>query len=253
MSINRQNAIEVKNVSFRYNTHTVLDRVSFTIKTGQYVGIIGPNGGGKTTLLKILLGLLKPSSGQVKILGQAVGQLDKRFEIGYVPQRIAQEHMNFPATVLEVVESGRIGRQKLWPKLTEHDQAAIKKALAIANITQFHQRLIGDLSGGERQKVYVARALSSEPKLLLLDEPFVGIDLAAQEEFYQFLKMLNEKHGLTILFVSHDVDIISQEVQEILCLNRRLVCAGSPDAILEGRLIENLYGKRITHIHHDRQ
>lgn len=242
--------IEVKDVSFAYNGNTVLDHVSFSVEKGDYVGIVGPNGGGKTTLLKILVGLLTAQSGTVKILGMPIGSFKNKFEIGYVPQRIAQDSVSFPATVYEVVESGRIIKNSLFGKLNDEDYQAIKKALRVAHIEDLKNKLMSNLSGGQRQRVYVARALASEPKILILDEPFVGIDVTTQKDFYAFLKELNQNQGLTIIFVSHDIDVITDEVKSILCLNRGLLCIGAPSMLHEPNVIENLYGKKITHIHH---
>lgn len=242
--------IEAKNVSFAYNSNTVLDSVSFTIDKGDYVGIIGPNGGGKTTLLKILVGLLDPQSGEVKIEGVPIAEFKNKSHIGYVPQRVAEESVSFPATVYEVVESGRVGKKGLFSRLGEEDTSNINQALKIASIENLKDKLMGQLSGGQRQRVHVARALASQPEILILDEPFVGIDITAQEDFYAFLKDLNENRNLTIIFVSHDINVITEEVKSVLCLNRGLLCFDSPAVLHEPHVIQNLYGKRITHIHH---
>ena len=244
-------AIEINDLSFRYNVHAVLDNISFRIEAGNYVGIIGPNGGGKTTLLRLLLGLLKPQTGIIKIFGTEIQQYQHRYELGYVPQHVSQDNINLPASVYEIVESGRTARLGLFARPGKADIHAINKALEIARVAEFRKSMMSELSGGQRQRVYVARALAAEPKVLFLDEPFIGIDLAAQEDFYAFLRELNETQGLTILFVSHDVDIISAEVKELLCLNRRLVCQGKPHELIEEHMIEKLYGKTITHIHHE--
>lgn len=248
MSINP--IIEVKDISFAYGSNAVLEHISFFVERGDYVGIVGPNGGGKTALLKIIVGLLSPSSGSVSIDGVPISSFRKKFEIGYVPQRIASDSASFPATVYEVVESGRIPKLGIFERLSLKDREAVKKALAVARITDLQNKLMTDLSGGQRQRVYVARALASESQVLILDEPFVGVDIAAQKEFYSFLKELNTA-GLTILFVSHDIDVITEEAKSILCLNRGLLCFGSSDVLAEKDIIESLYGKRITHIHHN--
>lgn len=244
--------IEVKDVSFAYNGNTVLEHVSFNIEPGDYVGIVGPNGGGKTTLLKLLVGLLPPQSGSIKISGVPIEQFQNKFQIGYVPQRSGQENITFPATVYEVVESGLTAKASIFGGLTASDKQAIDKALTIADIKELKDKLIGKLSGGQRQRVYVARALAAEPKILILDEPFVGIDVAAQKDFYAFLKKLNQAQNLTIVFVSHDIDMITEEVKSILCLNKGLFCLDKPELLHQGNIIENLYGKKITHIHHSR-
>lgn len=244
-------AVEVSNLFYSYESNLVLDHISFTIKTGSYVGLIGPNGGGKTTLLKILLGLIEPFEGEVKIFGKPLNNLERTYEIGYVPQRVVQENLQFPATVYEVVASGRTPRLKMGMGYSAEDVKCIEKALKIAGITRLRDKQIRNLSGGERQRAYVARALAAEPRLLLLDEPFTGVDVASQQNFYDLLSTLNKEHGLTIIFVSHDIDVISKEVKELLCLNKRLVCQGSPHTVIEKNIIESLYGKRITHIHRD--
>ncbi len=240
MSIDKP-LIEVHDLSFAYEQHPVLEHVSFSIKRGDYVGIVGPNGGGKTTLLKLLVGLLRPQVGTIHI---AEGS-----HIGYVPQRVAQESISFPATVFEIVESGLTPRASIFHRTTAGDRTAIERALEIANIVDLKDRLMSGLSGGQRQRVYVARALVSKPDLLILDEPFVGVDVTTQQDFYAFLKNLNQTQGLTILFVSHDIDVVTEEVKSILCLNRGLLCFGSPSMLHEPRVIEHLYGKNITHIH----
>ncbi len=242
--------IEVKDISYEYNGNVVLDRVSFVIQKGDYMGIIGPNGGGKTTLLKILVGLLKPSSGSVHINSKPIEKLTERANIAYVSQRIAQENITFPATVYEIVQSGRLSSAHAFCWKKDHDLDAIEHALATAQITPLKDRLLSQLSGGQRQRVYVARALASEAKILILDEPFVGIDIVAQKEFYEFLRTLNQEQGITIIFVSHDIDIITQEATSLLCLNRGVLFCGSVKEINESTAIEHLYGKRITHIHH---
>jgi len=242
--------IEVNNLNFSYNNISVLENISFAVQKGDYVGIIGPNGGGKSTLLKILVGLLNPQSGSIKIFGTDLQKLKHRSEIGYVPQRIAQENISFPATVYEIVESGLIAKKGLSGDITEEDKQAIDKALEMANISNLKNRLMSSLSGGQRQRVYVTRALASDPKILILDEPFTGVDIVSQKDFYSFLKDLNTKNHLTILFVSHDIDTITTEIKTVLCLNRGLFCYGAKELMHEGNTIEELYGKNVTHIHH---
>lgn len=241
--------IQVDDVSFAYGNNVVLDHVSFVIDQGDYVGIIGPNGGGKTTLLKMLVGLLEPRSGKICFDGMTFRTFQRVSSIGYVPQRIAQDSLSFPATVYEVVESGRTPLGKRFRWLGKEDHQAVEKALDMARVADLKYRLMSTLSGGQRQRVYVARALASNPRILLLDEPFVGIDVTTQQEFYAFLKELNKKQTLTILFVSHDIDIISEEVTSVLCLNRGLLCFGKPSLLHEPHVIEDLYGKHVTHLH----
>lgn len=242
--------IEVNNVSFSYNGQPVLDNISFSVNNGEYLGIIGPNGGGKTTLIKIILGLLKPTTGTVKIFGTDIKEFQEKSLIGYVPQRISQVASQFPATVKEVIETGRTARIGLFKRYTKDDGLAIEKAIEVAGVARLKHRLIEDLSGGERQRVFIARALSAEPKILILDEPSAGVDLASQEQFYTFIQKLNQELGLTILFISHDIDVVAHEVKCLLCLNKNLVCHGNPREFLKEEQMEKLYGKKVKFILH---
>lgn len=242
--------IELKDISFSYNREPILENISVTIDKGQYSGVIGPNGGGKTSLVKVILGLLRPTSGRITLFGQDIKSFRDWAKIGYVPQRATQINIHFPITVEEAVGQGRIAKRGMLRKFSRIDGDAINKALSISDIEHLKHRLVADLSGGERQRVFIARALASEPELLILDEPAVGVDLPSQERFYQFLKDLNEKFGLTILFVSHDIDVLANQASYLICLNRGLVCHGTPREIFKEDQLEKLYGKNVKFILH---
>lgn len=241
--------LEIKNISFSYGSNKVLDNVSFVVKKGGYLGIVGPNGGGKSTLLKIILGLLQPDLGEIKINGNSVSRALDLCRIGYVSQRISQNYYDLPATVYEIVESGLASKEILFKKNKDHSRK-IRQAIEVAGLKGLENKLLGQLSGGQRQRVFVARALSVDPQILILDEPFVGIDVSAQDEFYKFLKKLNRDNDLTIVFVSHDIDIISSQAEEIIALNQKVVYSGRAETLDEDKLIENIYAKKFTHIHH---
>ena len=243
--------IELEDVNYGFNDHPVLEYISFAVNSGEYLGIIGPNGGGKTTLIRIMLGLLKPTSGKVKIFGQEISHFKDRFKLGYVPQRAAHEEFYFPASVEEVVRSGRTAKMGLFKRYNKEDHAAVQQAMDIAEIKELKDRLIGELSGGERQRVFIARALAGEPGILILDEPVVGVDIASKDRFYAFLKHLNKEEKITIIFVSHDVGAIAHEVNDVLCLNRRLVCHGSPQDYIKEDFLEKVYGRKVTSIFHN--
>ncbi len=243
--------IELEDINYAFNDHPVLEHISFDIKSGEYLGIIGPNGGGKTTLIRIMLGLLKPTSGKVRIFGQEIDHFKDRFKLGYVPQRAAHEEFYFPASVEEVVQSGRTAKVGLFRRYRQEDHEAIRQAMEVAEISQLKDRLIGELSGGERQRVFIARALAGEPGIIILDEPVVGVDIASKDRFYAFLKHLNEEEKITIIFVSHDVGAIAHEVNDVLCLNRRLVCHGSPQDYIKEDFLEQVYGRKVTSIFHN--
>lgn len=242
--------IELENVSFSYETGTpVLEDLSFIVRKGDYLGIIGPNGGGKTTLIKIILGLLHPTEGVIKLFGIERHHFNDKHLIGYVPQRVTQTDKDFPATVFEVVRSGRISRIGLFKTFKENDQIAVERAMEISGIARYRDTLIGNLSGGERQRVFIARALAGEPEVLILDEPTVGVDIGAQKTFYEFLTSLNRDHNLTIIFISHDVDVISKEAKMVLCLNHNLVCHVLPQDLLDEHLLKRVYGDETKRVH----
>lgn len=242
--------IDVKNINYKFGSNQVLQNISFTVEQGEYLGIIGPNGGGKTTLLKIILGLLKPTSGKITILGQDLKSFKDRALVGYVPQRSAHGETFFPATVEEIIKSGRTAQLGLFRNFQIADYGAVAKAMEITGVTKYKNRLISELSGGERQRVFIARALASEPKILILDEPTVAVDIASQAKFYSFLSELNRNLNLTILFVSHDIDVVAKEVDTVLCLNKTLVCHGSPLDFIKEEYLEKLYGKKVKYIVH---
>lgn len=250
MHMKETNCIEVENVSFSYTNHPVLENISFTVKSGEYLGIIGPNGGGKTTLVKIFLGLLKPDIGAVKIFGQDISEFKEKAAIGYVPQRSSQTISRFPATVWEVVKSGRTARVGILKRFRKNDYDAVQSSLEAADVAKYKTRMIGELSGGERQRVFIARSLAGDPKILILDEPSAGIDIAAQEKFYAFMENLNKNFGITIIFVSHDIDVVAHEVKCLLCLNKNLVCHGAPREFLKDEYLEKLYGSKVKFILH---
>ncbi len=250
MQMTRTCAIEVNDVCLGQNGNPILEHITFSVEEGEYLGVIGPNGGGKTTLFRIILGLVKPDSGTVLLYGQPISQFKERYLIGYVPQRIALSDMYFPATVEEVVRSGRTPRVGLFKRFSAKDVAAVDKAMEISGVSVLKNRLIGSLSGGERQRVFIARALAGEPRLLILDEPEVGVDINAQEHFYSFVDRLNSELGMTVLLISHDIDVVAHQAKTVLCLNRRLVCHGPPKKYITEEYMQKLYGKQVRFVLH---
>ena len=182
--------IELDKVSFAYTTEEVVKDVTLQIHKGDYVGLIGPNGGGKSTLLKLMLGVLKPTKGTVKLFGQDIRHFKDWAKIGYVPQKTYFD-INFPVTVEEVVAMGRYGKRGLFHFPTREDSEKVKQALEQVEMYQFRKRQIGDLSGGQQQRVFIARALVVEPEVIFLDEPTVGVDVKTQQQFYELLRKLN--------------------------------------------------------------
>lgn len=215
------NIIELHQVGFAYERTAVLKDINLVIHRGDYLGVVGPNGGGKTTLLKIILGLLKPSTGIVHVH-------TARTSLGYVSQTLNLIDRHFPATVQEVVAMGCIAQRGLWHHLTAVDRSNVTEALTQVGMLNFSNRLIGDLSGGQQQRVFIARALVTQPTILILDEPTDGVDAQHQEQFYSLLRHLNTHLQLTLVLVSHDLDRVSKEATELACINQTLVYHGSP-------------------------
>ncbi|MGB2925441.1 MAG: metal ABC transporter ATP-binding protein [Limnothrix sp.] len=209
--------ISLKDVWAGYPQTPVLEDINLTVNALDFIGLIGPNGGGKTTLLKVLLGLLKPQQGTVKILDKSVPQ--GRRHIGYVPQLLELDQ-SFPIKVKDVVSMGRLGKRKLFQRYNRKDREIVRRSLDQVGMADKGDRPIGELSGGERQRVYVARALASEPQILLLDEPTANLDSRVQASIYELLKELNQY--ITIVMISHDLGAVSSYVKTVGCLNRTL-------------------------------
>jgi zinc transport system ATP-binding protein len=234
-------AIEISDLWFSYNAMPVLRDVNLRIRAGSHACIVGPNGGGKSTLLKLILGLLKPDRGTIRLFGETPEK--GRRKTGYTPQ-YGLFDPKFPATVFDVVLTGRIGHGGSRGS----DRAAAGEALREVGLADLSKRSFAALSGGQRQRVLIARALASEPEMLLLDEPTAGLDIAAEEEFHDLLAHLGRK--LTLLIVSHDVGFVSDLVDTVVCVNRETVMV-HPTAELTGELFSELYGRDVRLIRHD--
>lgn len=226
--------IKIQDLNFSYNSQTVLRDVNLSVNQGDFIAMIGPNGGGKTTLLKLMLGLLNADSGSMRIFGNRPQDVSHR--IGYVPQDV-HINKNFPVSALDVVLMGRLKPGRGWSRHSQQDLMAALKALEQVEMEKFRGQRIGELSGGQKQRVFVARALVTDPELLFLDEPTASIDTKGQNEFYQILKELNEK--ITIIVVSHDLMVISGYIKSVICVNQRLHYHGHAE--LTGEMIEMMY------------
>lgn len=218
------NIIELDSISFSYDhSPDVVSDISFNVHRGDYLGIIGPNGSGKTTLVKLMLGLLTPTKGRVRLFGADISRFGDWYKIGYVAQKATSFDARFPITVEEVVRMGTYARRGLFRFTTKSDIQRVHKALKEVEMQEFAKRRIGDLSGGQQQRVFIARALAGEPEVIFLDEPTVGVDEKTQEQFYGLLRKLNKQLDLTLVLVSHSIDIVRKETTEIAYINRRLV------------------------------
>ncbi|MBC8182284.1 metal ABC transporter ATP-binding protein [candidate division KSB1 bacterium] len=209
--------IQIKNVTFSYNTIPVLENVNLEIFERDFLGLIGPNGGGKTTLLKLILGLIQPDKGTIKVFDRS--PKEGRQFIGYVPQLITFD-FDFPISVLEVVLMGKLRKRGIGKRFHKEDVQLAIEALKKVGMDEYKETEIGNLSGGQQQRVFIARALSTDPKLLLLDEPVASIDPIWQQEFYNLLNELNK--NLAIVLVTHDISVISTHIDKIACVNRKI-------------------------------
>jgi len=233
-------------VFFSYNGTDVLENASFSIRRGDFVAIVGPNGGGKTTLLRLALGFLKPRKGSIRVLGRS--PFDARPRVGYVPQHFAYDE-RFPVTVMDVVLMGRLGGGWRGGPYRGRDRRAAEKALEEAGLLDLKRRPFADLSGGQRQRVLLARALATEPELLLLDEPLAYVDPNAVGNLYRLFEQLSRR--LTVVLVSHDVGFVSTLVRGILCDNRTVTI--HPASHVSNELFSKLYGTDVHFVRHDRE
>jgi zinc transport system ATP-binding protein len=226
--------IEVKDVWFFYNGIPVLQEVNLTVRRGDFVALLGPNGGGKTTLLKLMLGLLKPERGAILVFGESPRESSHR--IGYMPQHL---HFNqsFPISVLDVVLMGKLRPGLGWSRYSQQDKMAAQRALERVEMGEFANRRVGELSGGQQQRVFIARALVDEPEVLFLDEPTTSVDTKHQTDLFDILKELNET--VTIIVVSHDIGIVSSHVKSVACVNQQIF--HHDDAEIKEEMIELAY------------
>ncbi len=241
---------EVKGLSYRVNDTDILKGIDFVVTKGEYSAVIGPNGGGKTTLIRLLLGLEKKSKGSIKLFGKDQKSFKDWDRIGYVPQRVSQIDQYFPATVEEVVKMGRTAKRGLFSREKVSDREMVEQAMAKMDVENLRNKLIGELSGGQRQRVMIARALASEPEVLILDEPNTGVDMVSQNRFYSLLRELNKNDGMTILFITHDVGVIADDIQSMLCINQTLLACNNPHEVLSCSEMSKLYGIDAHLIHH---
>jgi zinc transport system ATP-binding protein len=242
--MNNLSLITFENVNFSYDGTPVLEDVTFTIQERTFISIVGPNAGGKTTLLKLMLGLLKPSQGIIEIFGQSPEKARPR--IGYMPQYV-QFDPNFPVNVLDVVLMGRLGNGACFGPYGQADKEIALEALHKLEMDKLRNRPFKALSGGQRQRVLIARALAAEPELLLLDEPTSNVDMAVETELFELLHSMSE--NITIVVVTHDLGFVSQYVEKVVCVNRRVMV--HPTSAVTGEVISALYESDVRMVRHN--
>ena len=237
--------ISLDDVSFSYNSKPVLENVSLQVEENNFIWIVGPNGGGKTTLVKILLGLLSPKSGTVKIFGKPASSARRR--IGYMPQH-AQLDLRFPVTARDVVLMGRLNKGLKPGAYNASDKEIVREALELVGMDSLADTPLKNLSGGQQRRLLIARALACQPDILLLDEPTANLDRAVERELFDILKKLNQR--LTIIMVSHDPAFVSDFVEQVVCVNRTV--AVHPTTDRDREFIDELYGSGMRMVRHDK-
>lgn len=246
-------AIELNHLHFQYDANKkVLEDIHFTMPQGEFLGIVGPNGSGKSTLIKLILGLLSPQQGEVKLFGQSVRQFKDWNQVGYVSQKANSFNTGFPATVFEVISTGLFGKMGLFRWLGKKEKSLILRTIDMVGLSDFAYRNIGKLSGGQQQRTFIARALVSNPKLLILDEPTVGVDSESVDRFFELVEHLNQHVGISILLVSHDIGAITSKVNQVACLNKKLFFHGNSQDFAQHQesILASAYGYNVKVLKH---
>lgn len=247
MPASHESIIRFDHATFGFPGVIALNDISLEIEAGEFVGVIGPNGSGKTTLCKAVLGLMAPVEGHLHIFDCACDELrcHHRAQIGYLPQKGVVDR-NFPVTVLETVLMGRYGALGLLARPSTRDRAIALDALAHVGMDAYKDTALGHLSGGQQQRVFIARALAQQPKVLLLDEPTTGLDITTQHNVIELVEHLHEELGLTVLLITHDINLIRSRVDRLVLLKTRLFAAGPPADVLKPEILRQVYGKDLV-------
>lgn len=255
-SAGKKTLIQVRNISFSYDTKTVLENINFDIYEQEFIGLIGANGSGKTTLIKILLGLEKAQSGSIQFFGSDISALNSGRNIAYISQRASHFNLSFPATVEEVVMTGLYSKIGLFKRPSSEDYAEVEKALIQVDMQNFQKQLIGTLSGGQLQRVLLAKALIGKPKILFLDEPTAGVDSKNEIAIYKLLKNLNHEQKICIILISHDIAAVTEYTQRLFCLGPDGFFIHNAHTSVEGDFLDKIYGYKVIaheHISHSQE
>lgn len=235
--------LEIKSLHVKYGNEAVLQDVDFTVEHGDYIGVVGPNGSGKTTMMKALLGLVPAAEGSINFPDPAL----QRENIGYVQQKQGGNDTNFPATVREIVSTGLIVHKRGIKYLTSKDKDRVDEILASLHIGNLQDKKVGHLSGGQYQRMLLARALVNRPGMLILDEPASALDPRIRDDLFIILSELNKKDGITILFVSHDIGSIGKYTNKMLYLDRKVVFYGDYDQFCQSKSMTDYFGYEAQH------
>ncbi|HJV67024.1 MAG TPA: metal ABC transporter ATP-binding protein [Geomonas sp.] len=242
------NAVVINNLSAGYHGTEVLKDISFRVNSGDYIGICGPNGSGKSTLIKIILGLLPPLRGEVTLLGTPQQAFREWQRIGYLPQGLQFFNPHFPATVDEVIRLGRLAGKRFPKRFNHEDARAVERTMDWMGISHIRGRMIGELSGGLRQRVLLARALVNEPELLVMDEPTTALDPETRESFYKLIFEMNQEKKATVLLVTHDTATIGKYASHLLYLDKEVIFYGSFDEFCNSTEMTGFFGAHGQHL-----
>ena len=246
-----ENVLQIENLRVVLKGNLVLDEISLTMEKAAFLALIGPNGGGKTTLLKVILGLIQPLSGEIRVFGLKPSQVNKKIAgiIGYVSQTPLFDPA-FPVSALDVVLMGNYRKIGLGRRASKTDRQKAMESLRLVGMDSLANRPIGQMSGGQQQRVFIARSLITQPRLLLLDEPTTGVDALSQDQFYRLLKELQLKLSLSVILVSHDIGLVPKYCDQVACLNRRLFLHGKPTEVLHSETLREAYGCEVDFLFH---
>ncbi len=242
--------LEIQNLTVNRNGEPAIENASFSINKGDYVGIVGPNGGGKTTLLNAILNFLPLTSGQIRLFGEDSAKFASWEKIAYISQNATSFESQFPLTVRELVSLGCIRKGNIGRMFNQQDWAAVDESLRFMGLSDVAERRIGQLSGGQKQRVFVAKALARKPELIFLDEPIVGVDSEAQERFYKKLSDLNSERQTTILIVTHDLASVFCRMSKVLCVNKKVEVAQITEDLDTNQLLKRAYGDHFHFVFH---
>lgn len=245
--------LEVQNLSVHRNGLPVIEDATFSISKGDYVGVVGPNGGGKTTLLNALLNFLPSTSGSIRLFGVDIAKFKSWEKVAYISQQATSFENQFPLTVRELVSLGCIKKGRLGRRFTREDWKNVDDNIEYMGLTDVADRRIGQLSGGQKQRMFVAKALTHKPELILLDEPIVGVDSNAQEKFYKKLSDLNVERQTTIMLVTHDLTSVFCRMSKVMCVSRKVEVAQITPDLDANLLLKRAYGDHFHFVYHQHQ
>lgn len=242
--------LELQNVDVTRSGDLVIQNANFTVNKGDYVGLVGPNGGGKTTLILALLNFLPRTNGTIQLFGTNIDKFSAWERVAYISQTATNFDNKFPLTVRELVALGRIKKGNIARRYTQEDWETVDDSINFMGLTQDAHKRIGQLSGGQKQRVFVAKALARNPEIIFLDEPIVGVDAGTQEKFYKKLSDLNTKRKTTILLVTHDLTSVFCRMSKVLCVNKQVEIAEITSELDPTALLKKAYGEHFHFVFH---